>query len=110
MSLKDLSSKIETRRNLKCTLRRKISARTLFNVRILPDIIMFPPSYDSIGISVFTSWSTDNVHPIPSGCNAPATFLNAEPFRRPQQNLKAKNVPLVLIEPNNRNCPQAPSP
>jgi len=76
---------------------------------------MFPPSYDSIGISVFTSWSTDNwstdnVHPIPSGCNAPATFLNAEPFRRPQQNLKAKNVLLVLIEPNNRNCPQAPSP
>jgi hypothetical protein len=43
------------------------------------------------GISILTSPPTDNVHPPPSVCNAPARFLSAEPFRRVRQNLKAKN-------------------
>src|SRR5277367_6525901 len=38
--------------------------------------------YSSLaGISIFTSWPTDNVHPTPSPCNAPARFWSAEPFR-----------------------------
>src|ERR1019366_8716689 len=43
------------------------------------------------GISILTSLPTDNIHPTLSVCNAPARLLNAESFRRPWQNLKAKN-------------------
>src|SRR5260370_15571413 len=53
------------------------------------------------GISILTSRPTDNVHPPPSACNAPARCLSAESFRR----LRARRARVTLADTPGRSIP-----